>query len=95
MQWITICTWRGLSGGFDWTPVQQYKDPVLAKCPAPAPRQQVNLVGGGGVLVFCDPRTWPKDPEKLKLPEGWVAPVGAHPKYAVTSVIAILIACPG
>jgi hypothetical protein len=53
------------------------------------------LGGGGGVLVFCDPRTWPKDPEKLKLPEGWVAPVGAHPKYAVTSVIAILIACPG
>jgi len=54
----------------------------LAKCPAPAPRQRVNLVGG--VLVFCDPRTWPKDPEKLRLPEGWVPAVGVHPKHAST-----------
>jgi len=52
----------------------------LAKCPVPAPRQRVNLVGGG--LVFCDPMTWPKDPEKLRLPEGWVAAVGVHPKNA-------------
>jgi Tat protein secretion system quality control protein TatD with DNase activity len=26
------------------------------------------------------PKTWPKDPEKLRLPEGWVAAVGVHPK---------------
>ena len=52
----------------------------LAKCPAPSPRQRVNLVGG--VLVFCDPKTWPKDPEQLRLPEGFVAAVGVHPKHA-------------
>jgi len=54
----------------------------LAKCPAPAPRQRVNLVGG--VLVFCYPKTWPKDPEKLRFPEGFVAAVGVHPKHANT-----------
>jgi hypothetical protein len=52
----------------------------LTKCPAPASRQQVNLVGC--VLVFCDPKTWPKDPEKLKLPEGWVAAVGVYLMHA-------------
>jgi Tat protein secretion system quality control protein TatD with DNase activity len=35
-----------------------------------------------GVLVFCDPKSWPKDPEKLNLPERWVAAVGVHPKHA-------------
>ena len=35
----------------------------LAKCPAPSPGQRVNLVGG--VLVFCDPKTWPNDPEQI------------------------------
>ena len=34
------------------------------------------------MLVFCDAKTWPQDPEKLKLPEGWVAAVGVHPKHA-------------
>ena len=43
-------------------------------------RQRVNLVGG--VLVFCDPKTWHKDPEKLILPEGFVVAVGVHPKHA-------------
>jgi len=43
----------------------------LTQCPAPA-----------GV-VYCDPKTWPKDPEKLHLPEGWVKAVGVHPKHAM------------
>ena len=34
------------------------------------------------MLVYCDPKTWPKDPEKLHLPEGWVVAVGVHPKHA-------------
>jgi predicted metal-dependent TIM-barrel fold hydrolase len=51
----------------------------LTKCSAPAPRQQINLVG---VLVFCDPKTCPKDPENLNLPEGCVAAVRVHPKHA-------------
>jgi Tat protein secretion system quality control protein TatD with DNase activity len=34
------------------------------------------------VLVFCDPKTWPKDPEKLNLPEGCVAAVRVHSKHA-------------
>jgi len=54
----------------------------MARCSAPAPRQRVNLVGG--VLVFCDPKTWPKDPEKLRLPEGFVVAVGVHPKQTNT-----------
>ena len=48
----------------------------LAKCPAPSSRQRVNLVCGG-LLVFCDPKTWPKDPE-----QGFVVAVGVHPKHA-------------
>jgi Tat protein secretion system quality control protein TatD with DNase activity len=51
----------------------------LTQCPAPAPKQQINLVG---VLVYCDPKSWPKVPEKLHLPEGWVVAVGVHPKLA-------------
>jgi Tat protein secretion system quality control protein TatD with DNase activity len=35
-----------------------------------------------GVLVYCDPKSWPKVPEKLHLPEGWVVAVGVHPKLA-------------
>jgi hypothetical protein len=34
------------------------------------------------MLVFCDPKTWPKDPEKLRLPEGCVVTVGIHLKNA-------------
>jgi Tat protein secretion system quality control protein TatD with DNase activity len=52
----------------------------LTQCPAPAPKQKINLVGEG---VYCDPKSWPKDPEKLHLPEGWVVAVGAHPKHAI------------
>ena len=35
-----------------------------------------------GDVGLCDPKTWPKDPEKLMLPEGWVATVGVHLKNA-------------
>jgi Tat protein secretion system quality control protein TatD with DNase activity len=35
------------------------------------------------VLVYCDPKTWPKDPERLNLPEGWFIAVGVHPKHAM------------
>ena len=54
----------------------------LTQSPAPAPNKQINLVGGGGLLVYCDPKSWSKDPEKLHLPEGWVVAVGVHPKHA-------------
>jgi hypothetical protein len=37
----------------------------------------------GGVLVYCDPKTWPENPEKLNLPEGWFVAVGVHPKHAL------------
>jgi hypothetical protein len=30
-------------------------------------------------LVYCDPKSWLKDPERLNLPEGWVIAVGVHP----------------
>ena len=36
----------------------------------------------GGLLVYCDHKSWPKNPEKLHLPEGWVVAVGVHPKHA-------------
>jgi Tat protein secretion system quality control protein TatD with DNase activity len=36
----------------------------------------------GGLLVYCDPKSWSKDPEKLHLLEGCVVAVGVHPKYA-------------
>ena len=29
------------------------------------------------MLVYCDPKTWPEDPE------GWFIAVGVHPKYAL------------
>ena len=53
---------------------------LLARRPRPAPKQEINVVGG--VLVYCDPKTWPEDPEKLNLPEGWFIAVGVHPKHA-------------
>jgi Tat protein secretion system quality control protein TatD with DNase activity len=34
-------------------------------------------------LVYCDPKSWLKDPERLNLPEGWVIAVGVHPKHAM------------
>jgi len=52
----------------------------LQSCPPPSPKQRINVVGG--VLVFCDPKTWPKNPEELRLPEGWAIAVGVHPKHA-------------
>lgn len=52
----------------------------LQSCPPPSPKQRINVVGG--VLVFCDPKTWPKNPEELRLPEGWFVAVGVHPKHA-------------
>ena len=39
---------------------------------------------GGRGAGLCDPKTWPKDPEKLRLPLGFVAAVGVHPKHANT-----------
>ena len=36
-----------------------------------------------GMFVYCDPKSWPKDPERLHLPEGWVIAVGVHPKHAM------------
>ena len=54
---------------------------LLARRPRPAPKQEINLVRG--VLVYCDPKTWPKDPERLNLPEGWFIAVGVHPKHAM------------
>jgi hypothetical protein len=33
-------------------------------------------------LVYCDPKSWSKDPEKLHLLEGCVVAVRVHPKYA-------------
>ena len=50
----------------------------LTQCPAPAPKQKINLVGG-----LLRPKSWPKDPEKLHLPEGWVVAVGVYPKHAI------------
>jgi Tat protein secretion system quality control protein TatD with DNase activity len=35
------------------------------------------------VLVYCDPKTWPEDPERLNLPEGWFIAVGVHSKHAL------------
>jgi Tat protein secretion system quality control protein TatD with DNase activity len=35
------------------------------------------------MFVYCDPKSWPKDPERLHLPEGWVIAVGVHPKHAM------------
>ena len=35
------------------------------------------------MLVYCDPKTWPENPEKLNLPEGWFVAVGVHPKHAL------------
>jgi hypothetical protein len=49
---------------------------LLARRPRPAPKQEINVVGG--VLVYCDPKTWPENPEKLNLPEGWFVAVGVH-----------------
>jgi Tat protein secretion system quality control protein TatD with DNase activity len=54
---------------------------LLARRPRPAQKQEINLVGG--MLVYCDPKTWPKDPERLNLPEGWFIAVGVHPKHAM------------
>ena len=54
---------------------------LLARRPRPAPKQEINVVGG--VLVYCDPKTWPENPEKLNLPEGWFVAVGVHPKHAL------------
>jgi TatD DNase family protein len=54
---------------------------LLARRPRPAPKQKINVVGG--VLVYCDPKTWPENPEKLNLPEGWFVAVGVHPKHAL------------
>jgi hypothetical protein len=78
MRWIPICIWTGHSGGFDWTPEpgsrnswRSIRHPLLG-----------SRSTWWGVLVFCDPKTRPKDPEKLRLPEGWVAAVGVHPENA-------------
>jgi Tat protein secretion system quality control protein TatD with DNase activity len=54
---------------------------LLARRPRPASKQEINVVGG--VLVYCDPKTWPEDPERLNLPEGWFIAVGVHPKHAL------------
>jgi hypothetical protein len=54
---------------------------LLARRPRPALKQEINVVGS--VLVYCDPKTWPKDPERLNLPEGWFIAVGVHPKHAL------------
>jgi hypothetical protein len=39
------------------------------------------------------PKTWQKDPEKLRLPEGWVAPWESTPRIPVTSEIVISTDC--
>ena len=39
---------------------------LLARRPRPALKQEINVVGS--VLVYCDPKTWPKDPGRLNLP---------------------------
>ena len=54
---------------------------LLARRPRPAPKQEINVVVG--VFVYCDPKTWPEDPERLNLPEGWFIAVGVHPKHAL------------
>ena len=54
---------------------------LLVRRPRPAPKQEINVVGG--VLVDWDPKTWPENPEKLNLPEGWFVAVGVHPKHAL------------
>lgn len=46
---------------------------------SPQPQIPVKLVGG--VVIFCDPKTWPAVPVKLET--GWVAAVGLHPKKAL------------
>jgi hypothetical protein len=50
----------------------------LTQCPAPAPKQQINLVG---VLVYCDPKSWPKVPEKFTFlyTEGLSSLTTVHP----------------
>jgi TatD DNase family protein len=35
------------------------------------------------VLVYCDPKTSPEDPERLNPPEGWFIAVGVHPKHSL------------
>ena len=73
MQWTPIGIWTGLSGGFDWSLVLASRNSWL-RVQRPVP--------GSGVLVFCDPKTWPKDPEQLRLSEGFPVAVGVHPKHA-------------
>ena len=51
----------------------QYRDPGISHSSVRHPR----------VLVYCDPKTWPKHPEKLHLHEGWVIAVRVHPKHAM------------
>lgn len=51
---------------------------LLRKTLMPQPVNRVNLLGG--TVVYCDPRTYP---DRVLLPEGWVAAVGFHPKHAV------------
>ena len=53
---------------------------LLARRLRPAPKQEINVVG---VLVYCDPKTWPEDPERLNPLEGWFIAVGVHPKHAL------------
>jgi TatD DNase family protein len=79
MLWIPICIWTGLSGGFDWTPVQGSRNSWLGVRNPPLSRRST----WWGVLVYCDPKSWLKDPERLNLPEGWVIAVGVHPKHAM------------
>jgi len=43
------------------------------------PRLPVKLTGG--VVVFCEPSTWPQLP--LRLEHGWKVAVGVHPKKAL------------
>jgi len=43
------------------------------------PQTPFELVGG--VVVYCDPKTWPAVPVRLEA--GWVAAVGLHPKKAL------------
>jgi hypothetical protein len=77
MQWIPIFIWTGLSGGFDWTPEQGSRNSWRSVRHPPLGSRST----WWGALVFCDPKAWPKDPEKLKLPNGWIAAVGVHPKH--------------
>ncbi|VDI22775.1 Hypothetical predicted protein [Mytilus galloprovincialis] len=55
---------------------------VHRDAPSHPPRNPVDLVGG--VMVYCDPGTWPSALALQEPPGGspWVTAIGVHPKKA-------------